>query len=257
MGTKRQTSSGLPEQLSFGWGERGRAGHGPGSDAVSEAAGQVVEQVSTAEERIRALKQDLMEKVAEEVNLLEALRRVCANKGSAGVDGMDVTELKAWMSVRANREKLRDKLISGEYEPVPVRGVQIPKPGGKGVRQLGIPTVVDRLVQQALLQVLELIYDSTFSEGSYGFRPGRGAHDALRQASQYVANTASQRQAGIGAHRAIPSSRDDVERGLRPAGRRHAARRATQPTAGEHTAGRLGQGTGKARSPVLSVRRRL
>jgi RNA-directed DNA polymerase len=187
MGTKRQTSSGLPEQLSFGWGERGRAGHGPGSDAVSEAAGQVVEQVSTAEERTRALKQDLMEKVIAEANLLEALRRVCANKGSAGVDGRDVTELKAWMSVRANREKLRDKRISGQYEPAPVRGVQIPKPGGKGVRQLGIPTVVDRLVQQALLQVLEPIYDPTFSEGSYGFRPGRGAHDALRQASEYVA----------------------------------------------------------------------
>ena len=187
MGTKRQTSSGLPEQLSFGWEERGCAGHGSGSDAVSEAAGQVVEQVSTAEERIRALKQDLMEKVAAEANLLEALRRVCANKGSAGVDGMDVTELKAWMSVRANREKLRDKLISGEYEPAPVRGVQIPKPGGKGVRQLGIPTAVDRLVQQALLPVLEPIYDPTFSEGSYGFRPGRGAHEALRQASEYVA----------------------------------------------------------------------
>jgi RNA-directed DNA polymerase len=187
MGTKRQTSGGLPQQLSFDWEERGHAGHGCGSDAVSEAVGQVVEQVTTAEERTRALKQDLMEKVAEEVNLLEALRRVCANKGSAGVDGMDVTELKAWMSMRANREKLRDKLISGEYEPAPVRGVQIPKPGGKGVRQLGIPTVVDRLVQQALLQVLEPIYEPSFSEGSYGFRPGRGAHDALRQASKYVA----------------------------------------------------------------------
>jgi RNA-directed DNA polymerase len=146
-----------------------------------------VEQGSTAEERTRALKQDLMEKVAKEANLLEALRRVCANKGSAGVDGMGVTELKAWMSVRANREKLRDKLISGEYEPALVRGVQIPKPGGKGVRQLGIPTVVDRLVQQALLQVLEPLYEPTFSEGSYGFRPGRGAHEALRQASGYVA----------------------------------------------------------------------
>jgi RNA-directed DNA polymerase len=187
MGMKRQTSSGLPEQLSFGWEERGRAGHGCGSDAVSEAAGQVVGQVTPAEERTRALKQDLMEKAAAEANLLEALQRVCANKGSAGVDGMDVTELKAWMSVRANREKLRDKLISGEYEPAPVRGVQIPKPGGKGVRQLGIPTVVDRLMQQALLQVLEPIYEPTFSAGSYGFRPGRGAHDALRQASQYVA----------------------------------------------------------------------
>jgi len=147
----------------------------------------VVEQLPSAEERTRALKQDLMEKVAEEANLLEALRRVCANKGSAGVDGMDVTELKAWISKRTNREELRERLISGEYGPAPVRGVQIPKPGGKGVRQLGIPTVVDRLVQQALLQVLEPIYEPTFSEGSYGFRPGRGAHDALRQASRYVA----------------------------------------------------------------------
>lgn len=188
MGTKRQASDGLPEQLSFGWAERGYVGHGGGSEAGSGAAAQVVEQVSSAEERTRALKQDqIMDRVAQEANLIEALRRVCANKGSAGVDGMNVTELKAWMSVRAHREKLRDKLISGSYEPAPVRGVQIPKPGGKGVRQLGIPTVVDRLVQQALLQVLEPIYEPTFSEGSYGFRPGRGAHDALRQASQYVA----------------------------------------------------------------------
>jgi RNA-directed DNA polymerase len=184
---KRQTSSELPVQLSFGWEERGHDGHGNSGEAVSGAAEQVMGQVPTAEEGIRALKQDLMERVADEANLIEALRRVCANKGSAGVDGMDVTGLKAWMSVRANREKLRDKLISGEYEPAPVRGVQIPKPGGKGVRQLGIPTVVDRLVQQALLQVLEPINDPAFSEGSYGFRPGRGAHDALRQASQYVA----------------------------------------------------------------------
>lgn len=187
MGMERQISGGPPEQLSFGWEERGCVGHGSGSEAVSGAAKQVAEQVTTAEERTRALKQDLMEKVADEANLVEALRRVCANKGSAGFDGMDVTALKAWMGVRANREKLRDKLISGEYEPAPVRGVRIPKPGGKGVRQLGIPTVVDRLVQQALLQVSEPIYDPTFSEGSYGFRPGRGAHDALRQASQYVA----------------------------------------------------------------------
>jgi len=184
---KRQTSNGLPEQLSFGWEERGNVGHGSSGEAVSGAAEQVAGQVPTAEEGTRALKQDLMERVADGANLIEALRRVCANKGSAGVDGMDVTGLKAGMSVRANREKLRDKLISGEYEPALVRGVQIPKPGGKGVRQLGIPTVVDRLVQQALLQVLEPIFDPGFSEGSYGFRPGRGAHDALRQASQYVA----------------------------------------------------------------------
>ena len=143
---KRQTSNGLPEQLSLGWEEWGHAGHGRGSDAASGTAGQVAGQVSSADESTRALKQDLMEKVAPEANLLGALRRVCANKGSAGVDGMSVTELKAWREKRAHRETLRERLISGTYEPAPVRGVPIPKPGGKGVRQLGIPTVVDRLV---------------------------------------------------------------------------------------------------------------
>ena len=187
MDPKFQTSGGLPEQLSFCWEGKERVGHGGGGEAVSRAAEQVVGQGSAAEERKRALEQELMEKVATEANLLEALRRVCANKGSAGVDGMNVTELKAWMGQRAHRERLRERLISGIYEPAPVRGVQIPKPGGKGVRQLGIPTVVDRLVQQALLQVLEPMFDPSFSGGSYGFRPGRGAHDALRQASQYVA----------------------------------------------------------------------
>lgn len=143
--------------------------------------------MSAAEEGTRALKQDLMERVADEANLVEALRRVCANKGSAGIDRVTVAELKAWMSERTNREKLKEQLLGGTYQPALVRGVQIPKPGGKGVRQLGIPTVVDRLVQQAMLQVLEAIFDPNFSESSYGFRPGRGAHQALRQASQYVA----------------------------------------------------------------------
>lgn len=143
--------------------------------------------MSAAEEGTRALKQDLMERVADEANLVEALRRVCANKGSAGIDRVTVAELKAWMSERTNREKLKEQLLGGTYQPALVRGVQIPKPGGKGVRQLGIPTVVDRLVQQAMLQVLEAILDPNFSESSYGFRPGRGAHQALRQSSQYVA----------------------------------------------------------------------
>jgi len=127
-----------------------------------------------------------MTRVADEANLVEALRRVCANKGSAGIDQMSVAELKAWFNQRTRREKLKEQLLSGIYQPALVRGVQIPKPGGKGVRQLGIPTVVDRLVQQAMLQVLEPIFDPNFSESSYGFRPGRGAHNALRQASQYV-----------------------------------------------------------------------
>lgn len=186
-GMEHPTSNGLPAQLELRLEARGRMDHGLSSAAVSQAAGQVAEQVPTAEEGRRALKQDLMARVAAEANLVEALGRVCANKGSAGVDGMSVTELKAWMSERAHREKLKEQLIGGTYEPAPVRGVQIPKPGGQGVRQLGIPTVVDRLVQQALLQVLEPMFDPAFSEGSYGFRPGRGAHDALRQAQEYVA----------------------------------------------------------------------
>ena len=89
-----------------------------------------------------------MARVADEANLVEALRRVCANKGSAGIDQMSVAELKAWFSQRTHREKLKEQLLSRIYQPALVRGVQIPKPGGKGVRQLGIPTVVDRLIQQ-------------------------------------------------------------------------------------------------------------
>ena len=107
-----------------------------------------------------------------------------ANKGAPGVDGMTVDELRAWIA--EHKQELIASLLDGSYQPQPVRGVQIPKPGG-GMRQLGIPTVVDRLVQQAILQVLEPILDPTFSASSYGFRPGRGAHDALAQAREYVA----------------------------------------------------------------------
>ena len=184
---ERQTTSGGPEQLQFDWSAKASGGPGKGGEAAGGATAPEVQQVSAAEERTRALEQDLMARVADEANLVEALQRVCANKGSAGLDRMSVTELKAWFSQRTHREKLKEQLLSGTYQPALVRGVQIPKPGGKGVRQLGIPTVVDRLVQQALLQVLEAKFDPNFSESSYGFRPGRGAHDALRQASQYVA----------------------------------------------------------------------
>jgi RNA-directed DNA polymerase len=124
-----------------------------------------------------------MEQVVGPANLKRAYRRVRANKGVPGVDGMTVEELGPWL-VR-NKDKITSQLLSGGYEPEPVKGVRIPKPSG-GVRQLGIPTVIDRFVQQAILQVLEPHFDSTFSESSYGFRPGRGAHDALSQAKKYV-----------------------------------------------------------------------
>ena len=140
-------------------------------------------QAFTAATQGRALATDLMERVAQVGNLHRAMKAVCRNKGAGGVDGMTVGDLPDWFS--ANWKALAESLLSGDYRPAPVMGTQIPKPGG-GVRQLGIPTVVDRLVQQAILQVLDPLIDPTFSESSFGFRPGRSAHQALLQASQYV-----------------------------------------------------------------------
>jgi RNA-directed DNA polymerase len=141
-------------------------------------------QVSSVSKGERALTATLMERTCEPENLNRAYKKVKANRGAPGVDGMSVMELRPWLE--AHREDLVVSLLDGSYQPQPVRGVQIPKPGG-GVRQLGIPTVVDRFVQQAILQVLDPLLDPTFSESSYGFRPGRNAHQALRQAQGYVA----------------------------------------------------------------------
>jgi group II intron reverse transcriptase/maturase len=135
-------------------------------------------------EEERTLTESLMEKVADPLNLQKAYGRVKANGGKGGVDGMEVTELGKWL--RDNMQLLREQLQTGQYAPSPVRGVQIPKPQG-GYRQLGIPTVRDRLVQQAIHQVLSARYERIFSERSYGFRPGKSAHDALHQAGQYIA----------------------------------------------------------------------
>lgn len=134
--------------------------------------------------RIHPLTSHLMEQVCHRDNLNLAYKRVKSNKGAAGVDQMSVSELGSW--IRLNKEALIFSLLDGSYHPQPVRGVKIPKAGGKGKRQLGIPTVVDRLVQQAILQVLGPILERGFSESSFGFRPGRSAHDALMQASKYV-----------------------------------------------------------------------
>jgi len=124
-----------------------------------------------------------MERVIERGNLLRALKRVQQNQGSPGVDGLTVEELPDYL--REHWPAIRERLLAGRYQPNAVRRCEIPKPGG-GVRQLGIPTVLDRFIQQALLQVLQPAIDPTFSEHSYGFRPGRRAHDAVCQAQRYV-----------------------------------------------------------------------
>jgi RNA-directed DNA polymerase len=126
----------------------------------------------------------LMEEVCERENLKAALRRVKANKGSPGVDGMTVIGIKDYL--KQHWPAIREQLLSGTYEPKPVRRVEIPKPDG-GVRKLGIPTVLDRFIQQAVMQVLQRRWDRTFSDYSYGFRPGRSAQQAVAQAQQYIA----------------------------------------------------------------------
>ena len=126
-----------------------------------------------------------MEEVLNRENMLAAYRRVVANQGAPGVDGITVDDLASLL--RQRWEAIREELLSGKYVPSPVRKVEIPKPGGKGVRMLGIPTVVDRLIQQALLQVLTLLFDPTFSDCSFGFRPGRSAHQALDRAKEHIA----------------------------------------------------------------------
>jgi RNA-directed DNA polymerase len=125
----------------------------------------------------------LMGQVIARANALAALKRVKQNKGSPGVDGMTVGDLSPYL-VR-HWEAIREQLLAGTYQPQPVRRAEIPKPGG-GTRQLGIPTVLDRFIQQCLLQVLQPQFDPTFSEHSYGFRPGRSAHDAVRAAQRYI-----------------------------------------------------------------------
>jgi RNA-directed DNA polymerase len=125
-----------------------------------------------------------MEEVCERENLVRAWQRVRGNKGAPGVDGMTIAAAGSYL--REYWPDIRSQLLGGTYRPQPVRRVEIPKPDG-GVRKLGVPCVVDRLIQQALLQVLQKRWDATFSEHSYGFRPGRSAHQAVAQAQAYVA----------------------------------------------------------------------
>lgn len=127
----------------------------------------------------------LMEQICSSANLNHALRRVKKNKGCAGVDKLDITATISKLRQASNGQELRQSLLVGSYQPHPVLGAEIPKPNG-GVRQLGIPTVLDRIVQQAITSVLSDIYEPKFSNSSYGFRPNRSAHHALAAASHYI-----------------------------------------------------------------------
>lgn len=159
---------------------RGEAGREPASD---EAGGPPREHPGTGSARPKAGTGGLLEAALTRQNLQAAWRRVKANKGAAGVDGLDIEQTARML--QTSWPGIRQTLLQGTYRPSPVRKVLIPKPDGSR-RELGIPTVTDRLIQQALLQVLQPIIDPTFSDHSHGFRPGRRAHDAVKSARAYV-----------------------------------------------------------------------
>ena len=156
----------------------GEAGRYPAGACVSAEAD------TAPRRRTKAEASGLMEAVVERGNLMLAYQRVVTNKGAAGVDALTVFALKDHL--KQHWPQIRARLLAGEYVPSPVRRVDIAKPDG-GLRTLGIPTVVDRLIQQALHQVLSHIFEPEFSDASYGFRPGRNAHQALKAARQQVA----------------------------------------------------------------------
>ena len=150
---------------------------------MSSSAASGAEIGSAADGQTKAEGLRLMDAVVERNNLWQAYDRVMRNKGAAGVDGLTVTDFKAWL--QQHWPNVRTALLAGEYMPMAIRKVEIPKPSG-GVRTLGIPTVLDRLIQQALLQVLQPEFEPEFSDHSYGFRPGRNAWQAVQQAQGYI-----------------------------------------------------------------------
>ena len=154
------------------------SGRNPREDGV-EACAATARREGSASEVV-----PLMEAVVERENMMAAFKRVKSNKGAAGVDGMTVADLDGYL--RQHWPRIKQQLLEDRYTPAPVLGVEIPKADGKGMRQLGIPTVLDRLIQQALHQVLQPLFEPGFSESSYGFRPGRSAHDAVLKAREHV-----------------------------------------------------------------------
>jgi len=175
MNDKRQKNQ-LQIALAFTEEGRSEAPRAPGEGTETFAANCETESPARQEQR--------MEEVCGRENCQQALRRVKANKGSPGIDGMKVTELPGYL--KQHWLAIREQLLSGTYQPQPVRRVEIAKPDG-GMRKLGIPTVLDRFIQQAVMQVLQRRWDPTFSEHSHGFRPQRSAHQAVAKAQQYIA----------------------------------------------------------------------
>jgi RNA-directed DNA polymerase len=173
MGDKRQNNQLVLAFLEASRGEAPR-GHSEGTESSGGNRGR----------ESPAIGEQLMEEVCERENCKQALARVKANKGSPGVDRMTVQQLPEYL--KQHWPAIREQLLSGTYVPQPVKRVEIPKPDG-GMRKLGIPTVLDRFIQQAVMQVLQRKWDRTFSDHSYGFRPGRSAHQAVEAAQQYIA----------------------------------------------------------------------
>jgi RNA-directed DNA polymerase len=172
MGDKRQKNQ---LELAFTAERTGEARKPDGKGTELSLANYEAERLAESER--------LMEAVCEAKNLKQALRRVKSNDGGPGIDGMKVGELAPWLI--ANWSRIREELLTGLYRPQAVKRVEIEKPGG-GTRKLGVPTVIDRFVQQAVLQVLQRIWDPTFSESSYGFREKRSAHQAITSAQGYL-----------------------------------------------------------------------
>jgi RNA-directed DNA polymerase len=163
-------------ELNLGTGAEGEARSAAAREPEARAAKACLERPAAAAPS--------MEAVVERENLKKALARVKRNKGAAGIDGMSVDDLPAYL--KQHWPTIRDQLLAGTYKPQPVRRVEIPKASG-GMRPLGIPTVLDRFIQQAVMQVLQADWDPTFSETSFGFRPGRSAHQAVERAQAYIA----------------------------------------------------------------------
>ena len=256
-------------------------GTGAKGEAPSAAAQETEARAAKASLESPAAVGPSMEAIVERENLKKALAQVKRNKGAAGIDGMSVDDLPAYL--KEHWPTIRAQLLEGTYKPQPVRRVEIPKASG-GMRPLGIPTVLDRFIQQAVMQVLQADWDRTFSETSFGFRPGRSAHQAVERAQEYIASghgfvvdidlekffdrVNHDILMGLVAKRVTDKRILKLIRGFltagvlegragQPDGGRHAARRPALAAVVEPDAGRAGQGTGEARPSLRALRRRL